>query len=448
MDELAINVAGEWVAVGVWLDDFFSDEANGKIDSISKQGCLALAQHGSMVWNHWRRLHPAKPCGHFHYENAADFSGIDFRRLKNACGGDLTFADFEFGDGVNFSNTQFRRHWEFDRAVFGERADFSGAFIGARSSFKAARFERFTKFENVTFEDWIDFDFAECGLDVSFAGSTFGASVRFNGVSFGPDITFDRCTFASGCCFETLRPERPESIGWAPYEPIHDSFNAISFKACTFQGEAIFKNRVFRDKACFDDSSFATPPDFSGCTLHQYVTFDGVEFPAPSGEQGAIRRYRTLKLAFNDLQAGHEEQRFFSLEMAEIAAAQKGHKKWLFDVYAKLSDYGMSIVRPATWYAISFCVFALLYGLMSWVTYCFPEGSECIASSKWIEFSLLQAIPLPGLDKMVEAVWPVDVKARGVVSGLMTVLIITQKLVSLLLLFFIGLALRNLFRFK
>ncbi|KTT42508.1 hypothetical protein RSA46_21185 [Pseudomonas oryzihabitans] len=65
-----------------------------------------------------------------------------------------------------------------------------------------------------------------------------------------------------------------------------------------------------------------------------------------------------------------------------------------------------------------------------------------------IEYFFLQAIPLPGLEKFAEPIRSKIIANSGFISLAATILIILQKSVSLLLIFLVGLALRNTFRIK
>jgi hypothetical protein len=118
--------------------------------------------------------------------------------------------------------------------------------------------------------------------------------------------------------------------------------------------------------------------------------------------------------------------------------------------YKKFSDYGFSVIRPLTYWVIAILCLTAIYGLLSWMGQCGPslDGNACVFTPQWLEFSLLQTLPLPGLDKLSEvaskAFWP-----AGAWWGLaLSLLVIVQKTISLAALFLVGLALRNLFKLK
>ncbi|WAJ35484.1 pentapeptide repeat-containing protein [Pseudomonas sp. GOM7] len=428
--------------------NLFESEAHGTPDRISKAGCMALAKMGAGAWNAWRDKFPPEPYGHFDYVNIADFSDTDFCGLQWDFGGEICFEDFKFGPGASFKNAKFPRHTSFDRAVIGRSSDFSNVTIDARSSFKSTKFSWYTKLKSIYLEDWIDFDYAEFEGGNDFSESSFGHCTRFNGAKFGPDISFVDCTFRQAVCFESIQSNTQEAVAWTPYDPTSKTFNRISFERCKFEDSVSFKNREFRDTAIFDNATFKKTPIFFGCTLHQDMSFKHVTFPPATGEGSRIRTYRNLRLSFSQLQAPQEEQLFFQLEMAEAARTLTGTKRWLFFIYEKLSNYGSSISKPLLAYLISFGLFSCAYAALSWATHCLPDNQECSFNMAGIEFSLLQAIPLPGLEKMAEPIRSEIIANSGVISLVATALIILQKSVSLLLVFLVGLAIRNTFRIK
>ncbi|KTC21685.1 hypothetical protein AO391_26045 [Pseudomonas marginalis ICMP 9505] len=427
---------------------FFDNKVHGTPDRISKAGCMELAKMGAGTWNAWREKFPSELYGHFDYVNIADFSDTDFCGLQWDFGGEIYFDDFKFGPGASFKNAKFPRHTSFDRAIIGKSSDFSNVTIDARSSFKNTKFSRYTNLKSIYLEDWIDFDYAEFEGDNDFSGSSFGHCTRFNGVKFGPDISFADCTFRQAVCFESIQDNTKEAVGWTPYDPTSKTFNRISFERCTFKDSVSFKNREFRDTALFDNATFEKPPVFFGCTLHQDMSFKYVTFPPATGKDFHIRTYRNLRLSFSQLQAPQEEQHFFQLEMAEIAHGLKGAKRWLFYIYEKLSNYGSSISKPLLAYLISFVLFSCAYAALSWATHCLPDSQKCSFNMAGIEFFFLQAIPLPGLEKMADPIRSAIIANSGLISLAATILIILQKSISLLLIFLVGLALRNTFRIK
>lgn len=257
---------------------------------------------------------------------------------------------------------------------------FSGFVFGDFAAFKDAKFGGWGDFKGAQFGEWADFEGAKFGKAANFWGAKFGGLADFNGAQFDGMTNFSHVTF---------------------------------------------------DQA----------PRFHGCELHQDTTFDGATFPpdTPKGAEGdeaAARAYRTLKLAFSKQQANHEEQRFFRLEMAEETKRASGTRRFLFRLYKWLSGYGFSLKRPLGLFVVSWLVFAGVCAdyskALDWLSFDWAALLNCLS------YSLAQALPLPGLDKLSSEAF----------KDVPVVLLILHKVVSFTALFLGGLALRNLFKLK
>lgn len=116
----------------------------------------------------------------------------------------------------------------------------------------------------------------------------------------------------------------------------------------------------------------------------------------------------------------------------------------IYTLYAALSDFGFSISRPVGLFIASLLVAAGLYGWQAELTACWLPGVACTATGSLAQFTFAHA--LPGLEKLAE---PASNALFGKNLGVWTVLtVVLHKAVSLLALFLIGLALRNLFKMK
>ncbi len=135
--------------------------------------------------------------------------------------------------------------------------------------------------------------------------------------------------------------------------------------------------------------------------------------------------------------------------MAEEAARTANSQRWLFVVYKCVSDYGFSLCRPTFGWLGFMLLFSLIYSLLAGLTpWCFPWQADCYIRYDVLQFALLQALPLPGLDK-----WSYDLQQclfpkEGWQSAVLALVVMFHKAVSLLAVFLFGLALRNLFKMK
>lgn len=481
----------EGIAVRESIRQLFRDPANGTPDNISQAGCLALALKsneagcvgkGYVVWNAWRRAFPVL---HLSIVNHANFQESEFTEVMN-------FRLFEFGYAANFQKTIFRKKANFDHAKFGTSTDFGFSYWADGASFKWTQCEADIKFNNSYWCNHANFLGAQF-VSANFHLSYFKNGACFIGAGWADYVIFSSCFFNHLSCeaaewnylktrfydsillFDELK-NYANKIGSNPAV-----FEGLFFTGSQFEGGVDFSNRKFSKTSLFNQTEnfndilrngigiplkdvmgniqhvehigihpvfFRVAPKFFGCELHQDTSFEGAEFPKPTGSEEAARIYRTLKLAFNKQQAIREEQRFFKLEMEEETLRETGLKRWLFKAYKKLSDYGFSITRPLNYGGLSVMALTAVYGLLSWLGQCGLTVRACQFAPQWLEFSLLQTLPLPGLDKLSEAASKVFWPAGAWWGLVLSALVILHKTISLAALFLVGLALRNLFKLK
>ncbi|MDP2023178.1 MAG: pentapeptide repeat-containing protein [Hydrogenophaga sp.] len=430
------------------------------------------------------------------------FDGVDF---SNAVfGRRQKFRHCNFGR-ANFSNANFSHFAYFEGSVF-NTSDFEGVEFLKLASFNSTLFGGTTRFRNCNFHEQANFGGACITGDVYFDQSKFSKDAYFIGTLFGDSASFICCDFQGEAVFdgrpiETLRQvftKPPYSFAWPMIESYVEKrgfssmhFCEMDFNGVHFKDRVSFRSRSFNARTSFDIGRqlrecqtkyidgremveeiydlrpvvFEKPPEFFDSKFCQQISFDHARFPASIGDGGAARCYRVLKQAFAAQQANREEQRFFRLEMAEEARmawslrglmstwwADRGRQektelppaRLIYKLYAVLSDFGFSISRPAGLFIVSLLTAAGLYGWQAGLTVCWHTGAACTATGSLAQFTFAHA--LPGLEKLAE---PASEALFGHQLGFWTVLtVVLHKAVSLLALFLIGLALRNLFKMK
>ncbi len=454
------------------------------------------ANFSRAVWGDGADFESAKWGSYANFSHATWGEGALFEGAK--WGTESIFRAARWGDRADFNAANWAGNSYFVGATWGnyclfriarwESANFTGAVWGNENIFEGAQWGRNNVFRR-----------AKWGSGINLKGTQFGGIADFQTSSWGACIDF------SGSDWNYLknRYQRYQSKeiyeqakSWANDRGMGpDYFPAINFSGARFAGHVIFSGRRFsattnfgffhsvagektkelsadgklqrikRDNnknAIFNGEEpewepdpdqrlhvvFGAAPIFHGCEFNQDTSFEGAVFPEPSGSEEAARAYRTLKLTFSKQQAIREEQRFFKLEMEEETLREKGLKRWLFKSYKTFSDYGFSIERPLKYGGSSVLGLTAIYGLISWLGQCGLQVQACRFAPEWLEFSLLQTLPLPGLDKLREAAskvfWPI-----GAWWGLcLSVLVILHKTLSIVTLFLVGVALRNLFKLK
>lgn len=472
-------------------------------DNITRDECLALARCGADAWNVWRDEFPLLQLGVDEFRNTADFSGVDFRdnfidffglrlgdhaRFRGAVfDHQVNFVEHVFGRFVDFSGARFEYRGTFGRASFGHSVNFSGAVFGAAGAdFEGASFGSWANFCSALFLGRANFQGARFGSFAFFLGTVFDAAAEFSAAKFGPHAAFmGRNWDVLSRQFENFTPTSYEPDNLKQLRP--NAFSYCCFDGCEFEGVVNFSNREFLEAASFSTLKnevrvrrrleldggdllnsveaasieefvfpegtavrFGLPPIFHGCKLLQDFAINSAILPDPTGQEQSIRAYRTLKLAFSQQQATREEQRFFRLEMAEEAKAAEGSRdpaKWLYIAYRELSDFGFSVRRPALLLGVALLLMLPLYAWQAGLQACWPTAAGCNMTGPLIQFASAHA--LPGFEKLSEPAGKLlfgkDLEGLGVWTVLTLLL---HKAVSMLAIFLIGLALRNLFKMK
>lgn len=420
------------------------------------------------------------------FGDMADFTRTQFDFGANfesaQFGNDAWFIDAKFGVSAQFTEARFAKRAQFDKTRFGDDVQFMGTQFGQSASFVGVQFEGKARFVGAQFGNWAEFTGSRFSKAAWFSGVQFRNAAKFDGVWFDNNAKF------IGMNWEDLDHTYSEqglkiAKAWAEQHGLSpDTFKSISLAGATFEGQVDFSGRIFTGTTSFarlnrpvksfdydcksnriekelpkgQPVKFGKAPLFHNCKLHQDTTFDGTIFPKPSSDpienDIAARAYRTLKLAFSQHQAIREEQRFFRLEMMEEARREPQYaRRLLFRLYSFFSDYGFSVSRPfVRLVVIPLLVTVPIYGWLADFTPCFLWQTECQIRYDLLQFSLIQALPLPGLDKwsdtLRQCLFPT---ASGAWQGIMlTGILILHKALSLLAVFLMGLALRNLFKMK
>lgn len=444
--------------------EVFSDPVNGTPDGISKAGCLALAKLGHEAWNAWRAAFPALVTHDGAYRKHVNNIAI-FELLKNAVGEypnyeNISFSRFNFGERARFtSDKECYFPPNFEAACFGLNCEFQNIRFAPCTTFVGSQFEGGAHFRSCFF-DMADFTACQVREDLTFNTATFNHLSRFWGIQVGRALCFNSVDFVGATSFKAQTYKEIENscvntqslqVWSKTYGLEPNVFYELAFNSCTFSGDVDFSGRTFQYKLDFSTyhgkpptQFMRTPPTFFGAKIHENTSFSGVVFPKPSGNQRASMAYRALMLAFSKQQAIREEQRFFRLEMAEEAKAAGIIRKPLYFLYAFFSDYGFNVWKPVLLLVLATLGAGTIYGSLAGLSPCL---TGCSLNSEWFLFSISQALPLPGLDKLSDAA-STNLFGKNFSSIALTATVILHKTTSLLALFLIGLGLRNLFKLK
>lgn len=436
-------------------------------ENITRDECLALARCGAQTWNQWRREFPSEFVRAFDpfvavqsssKGNCADFSGVEFKSV-------IDFYGFEFGAGANF-----------EQAIFCQQTDFRRSSFDDGYNFSFCKFLESVTFSGSTFLGEARFAVAEFHAGAIFESVTFGCSAKFSGARFDEGAVFADCNYPSHfiafdevtfggytAIFSATKFGRGNSIinnanfGGARFLCVSD-FSNLQFVGVTKFSKSSFSTKNSRitkdgrDQGLHWGSeerfvSFSQPPWFFNASFEEDVSFEGAKFPSATGFETSVRAYRALRKTFASLGAKTEENRFFRLEMAEEAKAaelSRDSAKWLYIAYRELADFGFSIRRPALLLGVALLLMLPLYAWQAGLQACWSSLADCSMTGPLIQFASAHA--LPGFEKLAE---PASKTLFGDQLGVWTVLtLLLHKAVSVLALFLIGLALRNLFKMK
>ncbi len=431
----------------------------------------------------------------------AFFVGATFGQSAN-------FYGSRFGDRANFVGAAFGHFASFRRAIFGSRARFAPAHFGNGADFTGATFGSWADFTRAAFGDAACFTGAAFGDAACFAGAAFGNGASFDGAAFGNWAHFENAVFNGAAFFRGMSEEQwvtnIEMV--CEEELLHanlqqglqyrlkrdgsgglDRFLSISFATARFEGEATFSGRSFETTANFTNARFYSPPDFEWCGGTARIDLTGAQIRfVPAGkwlhwtENSLVPvRLRAFRKVAEETK-NHDLERDLYIEERKAERGvylrqrweelkREGWKSWpsnaaqlfarylwiiVMGVYWALADYGRSFARPFAWLVASGFFFYWCYGkILAPIS---PKA--CPVADQYD-----QVIRMLALGNTVPFVGPltIDSKFKDFLFCPLNncpapiippegyqLAVLSQNLLSIILVFFIGLALRNYFKIK
>lgn len=387
---------------------------------------------------------------------------------------------------INFSNVKFDRlflvrgflfpHWtNFSGAIFCSPADFLGTTFFGSANFLHARFCDQSYFSYTLFCDQSYFSYVSFTSLANFSDARFSSEAHFSNVRFSRCWAyFLRARFCDKANFWNTKFSR-----------------LTNFSGVTFEKESLFVNAKMEGPTSFRNAKFISePPQFFEAKLHQGTVWRDVEWPPPPKDHidaGLfVDAYACLKLEMDRLKKHEDELDFFArelqsrrvlqgdwqpvselnvcgraisvppLEVSEKAITPK--PRTLFGrtftlpsftikartiqllrpapglaiaLYGWLSDYGRSYVRP-------------LYGLLiTAAAGVLPLWWHLCGLWRAIGHSLANTFGVFGFRRDL-----IGSDVLAALPGLLKVLAAAQTIAGIVLLFLLGVAIRNRFRMK
>ena len=451
--------------------------------SLGPQEAVDLWKQGREVWNAWVAENPVADIS---------FEGVDFRQYQSLETIPKTLWPFEsfhfpigtknflfthYGYGItSFGNTRFRDgDVKFSKATFdGGALIFGGATFGegdiffyrtifgstnrgdgvihfgnsnfgdgnvdlreltlhnAQVDFKGATFNNGkVDFENTTFERG----------DVFFAGVTFGnADVSFKNTKFDTRIVvFDGAELGSGS-YNFKNTVFKDRASFADLRNVHAA-KSFSFRHASFGGAFTLSG----------NETFGCVPDLVGTKASHHISLAGLKCQFPTelnssgyrrardgGDAERLRRLKELAEQNRDFEAA------IDFKVEEMHAARWRNKHGFTSVFVEglfylVSDYGRSLVRPIVGLGGVWVGFAMLYVIAG------KRAFDCQAVGAGLSFSWGQMfIYVPTSKNAREE--GMQALFSSPHSDWLFVATFSQSLLSLVLLFQVGLVLRNRFK--
>ncbi|MGH6836504.1 MAG: pentapeptide repeat-containing protein [Methylocella sp.] len=419
---------------------------------------------------------------------SAYFRGADF-------GSYTDFAGAAFDVSAKFIGAAFGVAATFTGTVFGDAASFAGAAFGGGANFSGATLGRFANFTGAAFGHFANFTGAVIGYNADFTGVSFAGGADFEDTIFKGQVEFTGKSekqwtsdlasvegMSNGALIE-VKQRHEES--WTHYGSGPDRFLAISFANARFDGGADFSGRSFEVGASFTDARFYYPPEFDAAANAGRIDFTGahIGFVPPgklhwTSKTEVLIRLRALRKIAEETK-NHDLERDLYIEerkaergvylvqlfkyqswrnLPRNAARLIAHLLWIavMGVYWALADYGRSFVRPFAWLIASGLI-SYYWGYPAVLAAVMPHAGTPDAEKYDHAVGMLalgNSVPFVGQLTIDSELKKFLFCPGGAVNCLpipqegYQLLVVGQNLLSIILVFFIGLALRNYFKIK
>lgn len=422
----------------------------------------------------------------------ATFSGVGvFNDAKFQSSADFEAATFKYNiSAARFRHAKFTGPAIFKNARFAGDAEFDSAVFNSGATFFQAQFalERAGSEEEDGEELSAEPSKASADLIVSFSGAVFladddGDTVTFEGAKFG-DRNFKRATTFDNAYFRPMKGQKPKqcianfrevsclgpiTFRGAQFQVFvradfgHSRFeDNLDLGDCKFLSDAIFEKCAFRDDIVLAQTQFSHFPDFRQATFNHYPNLSQAalsELDKPwRGEERKVmvQRLSTLRRLANRVDDKRME---FALLVRELKI-EGGIASRLYGIF---SSYGQSWARPAGWLIfLTVVAFPLAYlannGFIPTTqeeAFGFIAGQKQVCSDAKNGTVTAAALELSVRNALIVAAEN-DVRSERITnclasndnawrySGLMmTLLEALQTIATLVLVFFIGAAIRR-----
>lgn len=424
------------------MNELSDIEIQERIFATNANPWVKLAREGVHVWNGFMRAHMGEKRWSALIKNLPKDKEFSKEIIENLFNTEIMRAEVFDSWQEKLRNTIYnsKANYIFSKHIFQDMnvINFSEFVFYGRVRFIESVFEE-ASFENTIFCDDVDFSKSTILSYTGFESAIFMRSAIFTETKFKDEATFRDAYFLGDTRFDCA--EFAEKVNFVDAEFLYVDESA-SFQKAIFLKEVDFAYAEFK-RATFIGAKFETYADFYYARFNWPPHFEGVKanvifFRGTIINQNSdIERLHLTASAWQALIRLAEESK-------DLRQAQKFHQRlleveqkfeteesaWmLYEIYSVLGS-GRSVLIPLIW-LIFLCIH------MSYFYWVFIEK---ITATKAFAFSLVSTVPFITHSKNLVDDIPHNIIFQ-IAGGLHTT-------ASLILIFLIGLALRNRFRVK
>ena len=369
---------------------------------------------------------------------------------------DIYFSDFFFPGDVNFKDTKFSGDAHFSNTKFFKTAEFNNAEFSGGTSFQSAKFSKFAMFRSAEFSGGVNFSSAEFSGDAHFFSANFSGGAIFISTKFFKGPFFSSANFSGTANFRlaefsmTSYFDSAKFSKYATFSSVKFSGNA-NFHNSKFSGLSIFISAEFNEEANFSDAVFDSPcnfrdthfkkyyPDLSGTLLHSktILTSEDIYWPKKVVEKSnddetkaAFESCALLRQNMTSQGLFEAAHFFFRREMAHKAELSKLWERPFYVIY-RWVEYGYGVKQPLVGIVLLWAAGILLLIYDGFLPFTTALG---LSAANIFKFFGFQGAYYGGV---IESL-----------SSPLQFMTVAQTVIGYLLLFLLGLGLRNRFRMK
>jgi len=417
------------------------------------------------------------------FKNMAQFRGTQFRGRSMSCQGAF------FEGSANFSGAQFPYDAFFSGTTFHENVLFEAVEFRGNSDFSSVRFVNGASFRNAKIGP-VTFNHSCFTQEAIFAQATFTGAAIFSNAVFQSKATFRNAVFNNETFFNNARFDGVALFAvviFREFTHFTDAAFADETSFVAMKGESYFTMR---------GATFNLLPDFAQAHFDEAPRLDESIFNnTPKLSPHYPGRWRALKRVAIQAHDHEREQMFFAEEIKSLrgvedfALPKPNHGRpawsgsgryWTGLFYEFFSDFGRSILRPIIGWcgvAILSAAFFLQYHLSiskpATTLYHWTLGTDkgppfsklgCLSSPRHfgdqdnpvaaaVYVSIHNGVVFSGLgrsDKLVQSYGCLygGNESSSSIPNLIVFVGFIQTLGSAVLIFLLGLALRNKFKIR